>query len=92
MRVELGDDVTWCDIQDDVVILNVDTGVYFGLEGTGGQMWRELVEHRSLEKALEALKKRFDVEPDDLRRDLEDMVRQLAEKGLVSLVAEPNGR
>ena len=92
MRVELGDDVTWCDIQDDVVILNVDTGVYFGLEGAGGQMWRELVEHRSVENALEALKKRFDVEPDDLRRDLEDMVRQLAEKGLVSLVAEPNGR
>jgi hypothetical protein len=92
MRVELGDDVTWCDIQDEVVILNVDTGVYFGLEGAGGQMWRELVEHHSLEKALEALKKRFEVEPADLRRDLEDMVRQLAEKGLVSLVAEPDGR
>jgi Coenzyme PQQ synthesis protein D (PqqD) len=92
MRVELGDDVTWCDIQDDVVILNVDTGVYFGLEGAGGQMWRELVEHRSLEKAFEALKKQFDVKPDELKRDLEDMVRQLAEKGLVSLVAEPNGR
>jgi hypothetical protein len=92
MRVELGDDVTWCDIQDDVVILNLDTGVYFGLEGAGGQMWRELVEHRSLEKAFEALKKRFDVKPDDLRRDLDDMVRQLAEKGLVSLVAEPDAR
>jgi hypothetical protein len=87
MHVELGDDVTWCDIQNDVVILNLGTGVYFGLEGAGGQMWRELVEHRSLEKAFEALKKRFDVKPDDLRRDLEDMVRQLAEKGLVSLVA-----
>lgn len=92
MRVELGDDVTWCDIQNDVVILNVGTGVYFGLEGAGGQMWRELVEHQSLEKAFEALKKQFDVKPDDLRRDLENMVHQLVEKGLVSLVAEPNGR
>ena len=84
MRVELGDDVTWCDLQNDVVILNVDTGVYFGLEGAGGQMWRELVEHRSLEKAFEALKKQFDVKPDELKRDLEALVRQLAEKGLVS--------
>jgi hypothetical protein len=87
MRVELGDYVTWCNVQNDVVILNVGTGVYFGLEGAGGQMWRELVEHRSLEKAFEALKKQFDVKPDELRRDLEDMVRKLAEKGLVSLVA-----
>jgi len=92
MRVELGDDVTWCDIQNDVVILNLGTGVYFGLEGAGGQMWRELVAHRSLEKAFEALKKQFDVAPDELKRDLENMVRQLVEKGLVSLVAEPNGR
>jgi hypothetical protein len=92
MRVELGDDVTWCDLQNDVVILNVDTGVYFGLEGAGGQMWRELVEHRSLEKAFEALKKQFDVKPDELKRDLEALVRQLAEKGLVSLASEPNGR
>jgi hypothetical protein len=87
MRVELGDYVTWCNVQNDVVILNVGTGVYFWLEGAGGQMWRELVGHRSLEKAFEALKKQFDVKPDELRRDLEDMVRKLAEKGLVSLVA-----
>jgi hypothetical protein len=92
MRVELGDDVTWCDLQDDVVILNVDTGIYFGLEGAGGQMWRELVEHRSVEKAFAALQKKFDVKPTDLKRDLEEMVRQLAEKGLVSLLPEANGR
>jgi len=92
MRIELGDDVTWCDIQGDVVILNLGTGIYFGLEGAGGQMWRELVEHGSIERALEALKQQFDAGPDELRRDLEELVRQLAKKGLVSLIAKPQDR
>jgi Coenzyme PQQ synthesis protein D (PqqD) len=84
MLVELGDDVTWCDVQGDVVILNLGTGTYFGLEGAGGQMWRELVAHGSIEKTLEVLTKQFDAEPEVLRRDLEALVHQLAEKGLLN--------
>lgn len=51
MRVEISDGVTWRDLGGDVVILNVETGVYFGLDGSGGQIWRELVEHGSIEKS-----------------------------------------
>lgn len=50
MRVEINDGVTWRDLAGDVVILNVETGVYFGLDGAGGQIWRELVEHGSMRR------------------------------------------
>jgi hypothetical protein len=88
MRVEISDGVTWRDLGEDVVILNVETGVYFGLDGSGGQIWRELVEHGSLEKTLESLKQQFNAEPDELRRDLDDLVEQLVQKGLVRLIAK----
>jgi len=74
-----------------VVILNIETGVYFGLNGSGGQIWRELVQHGSVEKTFESLKQQFDVEPDELRRDLDDLVNQLVEKRLVQPIAEPKG-
>ena len=92
MRVEIGDDVIWRDLSGEVVILNLATGVYFGLHGAGEQMWHQLIEQPSLEKALESLKEQFDVEPNELRRDLENLVQQLAEKGLVRLTAESNPR
>lgn len=90
-RVEISDGVIWRDLGGDVVILNIETGVYFGLNGSGGQIWRELVQHGSVEKTFESLKQQFDVEPDELRRDLDDLVNQLVEKRLVQPIAEPKG-
>jgi hypothetical protein len=92
IRVEINDGVSWRDVGGDVVILNVEAGVYFGIDGSGSQMWRELAEHGSVEKTLESLKHQFDVEPDELKRDLDDLVKQLVEKGLVQLIAEPKGK
>jgi len=92
MRVEISDGVTWRELGGDVVILNVETGVYFGLDGSGGVIWRELVEHGSVEKTLESLKRQFDVEPGELRRDLDDLLARLVDKGLVQLIADPKGR
>lgn len=91
MRVEICDGVIWRDLQGDVVILNVETGVYFGLDGSGGQIWRELARHGSVEKTFESLKQQFDARPDELRRDLDDLVNQLVEKKLVQPIAEAKG-
>ncbi|MGA8569448.1 MAG: PqqD family protein [Candidatus Binataceae bacterium] len=91
MRVEISDGVIWQDVGGDVVILNLETGAYFGLDGSGSQIWRELVEYSSLEKAFESLKQEFDVEPDELRHDLDDLVDQLVKKRLVQLIAESKG-
>ncbi len=88
MRVEISDGVVWQDVGGDVVILNLETGLYFGLDGSGGQIWRELVEHGSMEKTLESLQRDFDVEPDELRHDLDKLLDQLVEKRLVQLIAE----
>ena len=91
-RVEISDGVIWRDLGGDVVILNVETGVYFGLDGSGGQIWRELVEHGSIEKTFASLKQQFDAAPHELRRDLDALVDQLVEKRLVHLIAERKGR
>ncbi|MGD0291541.1 MAG: PqqD family protein [Candidatus Binataceae bacterium] len=91
MRVKISDAVIWRDLDSEVVILNVESGVYFGLDGSGGQLWRELVEHGSVEKAFASLKEQFDIGPDELRHDLDDLVDQLVGKGLVQVTAEPKG-
>jgi hypothetical protein len=92
MRVEISDGVTWRDVGGDVVILNVETGAYFGLDGAGAQIWREFVEHGSVEKTLAALKRDFDAEPDVIRRDLDALVKKLLDKRLVQPIAERKGK
>jgi Coenzyme PQQ synthesis protein D (PqqD) len=89
MRIEISEGVIWAEVGGDVIILNVETAVYFGLDGSGGHIWRELAEHGSLEKVLQSLNRQFDVAQDELRRDIEDLLNRLVEKGLVQMIAEP---
>ena len=89
MRVEISDGVIWRDLGGDIVILNVETGVYFGLDGSGGQIWRELAKHGSIEKTFESLQQQFDAEPDELRRDIDEIVNQFVQKRLVRLIDQP---
>jgi hypothetical protein len=80
-------DVVWRDLNGDIVILNLATGYYYGLEGAGNTMWRLLVEHGSTEKVVEAMAADYDVEPDRIEADLVSLVRDLALKSIVRIDA-----
>ena len=76
MKVEiLESDVVWRDLDGEVVILNLATGNYYGLEGAANQMWQLLVEHGSTEKVVDIMAREYDVDAAELTRDLEDSCR-----------------
>jgi hypothetical protein len=83
MRVQLAEDVIWRDLGDEVVILSLANNNYFGLVGAGGQMWRQLAENESTDRAIEALMKEFDTDAATLRTDMQVLVRELESLGLV---------
>lgn len=70
-------DVTYRDLGEETVLLNLATGRYFGLDDVGTRMWTCIVETQSLEKTLEILIEEYDATPEQLRTDLADFVRQL---------------
>jgi hypothetical protein len=82
------DDVVWQRLSDEVVILNLATGTYFGLDGVGGRIWCLIAEHGSREKILEILKQEFDAPEEQLRQDLDQLVQQLTDKRLIRVNAE----
>lgn len=90
MKVEILDqDVVWRDLEGEVVILNLATATYFGLEGIGNDIWRYLAEHQSTDQLVETLCAEYDVSPDEMRADLDRFLRELSEKGLVRLSEDP---
>lgn len=93
MKVEiLDEDIVWRDLDGDIVILNLATGLYYGLEGAGNDIWRALAEHGSTEKALEALIAAYDVPRPQLERDLDTLVRDFADRGFLKLTGSPASR
>jgi Coenzyme PQQ synthesis protein D (PqqD) len=71
-------------IDGESVLLNLKSECYFGLDEVGTRMWQVLSESASVKLAYEALLKEYDVEPEQLQRDLENLIDQLVEHGLVA--------
>ncbi len=73
------------EIGGESVFLNLNGGYYFGLDEIGTRMWNVLTHADSLQAAYETLLDEYDVDPDLLKKDLEDLVERLIEHGLLQV-------
>lgn len=84
-RVRIRDDVLSRDLQGEAVILNLNTGVYFGLDEVGTRIWHLLQEHQPLQKVLDSLREEYEVTEMQCTQDLLHLVTQMVEKGLMEV-------
>jgi hypothetical protein len=84
-RVEIPDDVLISNLQEESVILNLDSERYFGLDPVGTRILTVLTTSESIEAAYERLLREYDVDGQVLREDLVALVESLVDKGLVQV-------
>ena len=83
MRITIPDSVLSTELQNEGVLLNLETGEYFGLDEVGLDMWKVLGTSGTLDAACAALLAQYDVAEDVLAGDLRAFVAKLAERKLV---------
>ena len=71
------------DLDGEMVLLNLDTGIYFGLDEVGSEMWRAMQAGASLADAAATVQAGFDASADDVRDDLLRLANQMLAKGLL---------
>ena len=84
-RVRVPEDVLISNLQDESVILNLNSERYFGLDNVGTRMLTVLSTSNSIEAAYELLLTEYDVDPHLLRRDLMSLIENLVEQGLLTI-------
>lgn len=72
-------------LQGEMVILDLNTGVYFGLDPVGTRIWHFLQEHQSLQKVLDSMVEEYEVTEAQCTQDLLGLVTQMLEKRLVEV-------
>ena len=77
------------ELEGEAVILGLADGVYYGLDGVGALVWERLREPRSVAELRDAVTAAYDVDAETAERDLLDLLRDLAARGLVE--AAPPG-
>ena len=90
--VAIGEDVVSRDLEGEAVILNLESGIYFGLDKVGTRIWSLLQEDGSLRRAFEAVQQEYDVAPEKLEGDLLRLVEELRAKGLLSVSSSREGQ
>jgi hypothetical protein len=72
---------------DETILLELDSGTYFGLDEVGSRAWELLQSQGCLGAVQEALLAEYAVGAEDLWRDLESLVGRLLDHGLVEVQA-----
>jgi hypothetical protein len=72
-------------IDGESVILNLKSESYFGLDEVGTRMWEVLTTSDSIQAAYQQLLDEYEVEAEELKSDLGDLVENLLSLGLIEL-------
>jgi hypothetical protein len=88
-KVSVSSDVLIRHVGGESVVLDLKTEQYLGLNEVGTRMWQVLAGAESIEAAYQSLLAEFDVERDQLRRDLDEFVQELLHLGVVQLGHQP---
>lgn len=81
----IGKDVVSRDLDGEVVILNLRTGIYFGLDPVGTRIWQLIVKRRSLREVLDSLLDEYEVPARRCAADLLEFVARLEGHALVEI-------
>jgi coenzyme PQQ synthesis protein D (PqqD) len=81
-RATIQDQVS-CDLAGETVILNLKSGMYYGLDPVGTRIWNLIQEPRSVHDILGILLQEYDVEPERCEQDLLSLLQELAEEGVI---------
>ena len=81
--VARNDEPVAVEVDRTVVMMSLDQGMYFGLEGTGPRIWAMLEQPRSVQQLCDALMSEFEVDEETCRREVCNFLEELRRAQLV---------
>ena len=78
-------DQTGSVIPGQAVILNVKSGMYYGIDKVGARIWELIQEPRTVKEIEAAILEEYEVDPERCRRDLMDLLQELSDNGLIEM-------
>ena len=74
-----------CDLGGEEVILDLNTGVYYGLNPVGSRIWSLIHEPTSAQGIVDVMVSEYEVNPDECMKQVLGFLNELAERGLVEI-------
>lgn len=72
-----------CELDGEAVILNLEDGVYYGLNSVGARVWSMIQQPRQVSDIIDTLTGAYEVERGRCRDEVIALLENLAGKGLI---------
>jgi hypothetical protein len=79
--------VVCAEVEGESVLLDVDSGMYYGLDEIGTLIWRQLGETADREQIVQAILVDYDATPEQVRLDVGQFIALLIERKLADEVS-----
>lgn len=86
-RLRIPEGVLSHDLDDEAVLLNLNTGIYLGLDPVGRRIWHLIQEQGSLQSIADTIVQEYDVTPERCAEDLLSLVDQMLEQKIIEEIA-----
>ncbi len=87
MRVGIKGHVRTAVNGDGGVLLDLEQGKYFSLNGIGAEIWKKLQEEVSLPELEQHLRTTYSAPPERIRQDLQTFIQRLQALGVIDVSA-----
>jgi len=77
-------DVLLSSVEDGAVLLHLESGVYFGLNPIGSEIWHMLMKGQSNSECIAQLIASYDLDESTAKRDFENLITELLEQDLIN--------
>jgi hypothetical protein len=91
-RVRVHDGVVFQASHDEAVLLDVNSGVYFGLDPVGARIWELFGVHELLSEIARRVQEEYEVSEHQCASDLLTLVAELEAHGLVTVSSDARRR
>jgi len=84
-KIKIADSVFAQEVDNEMVLLDMNSENYFGLDEVGSDIWSKMQQRETLREVYDAMLDMYDVSEETLRSDMEIFVDKLLQSGLIML-------
>ena len=85
-KVKISEQTVAQDVDGEIVLLNLDTEHYYGLDEVGARLWQLMTAHEDLHEISVRLQQEYDVLPELLEADLNRILAKMEQAQLISIL------
>lgn len=79
------------EVKDEAVILNLNDGIYYGLDMVGVRIWQLIQQPITVDDIIETMVSEFTVDSDVCKEDVVSFLEDMASRALIDIHNEASG-